>query len=146
MPDADHSPDSARLLVTNQPGEVDRAQDQIVAAAERHHYPKASIFALRLSLQEAVSNAFRHGHKALPPTTPVTIDYDVGDSRIRVAVQDQGPGFDPSSVPDPTLETNLEIPSGRGLFLMKAYMESLTYNPSGNRLEMVYRHPGNEGG
>ncbi len=144
MTDAHPTPDSARLLVINQPGHIDRAQDQIVAAAERHHYPKASIFALRLSLQEAVSNAFRHGHKDLPPSTPVAIEYDVADARIRVAIQDQGPGFDPSSVPDPTLETNLEIPSGRGLFLMKAYMESLTYNASGNRLEMVYRHPGHE--
>lgn len=144
MPDPQHTPDSARLSVTNQPGEIDRAQDQIVAVAERFHYPKASIFALRLSLQEAVSNAFRHGHRNLPPSTPVTIDYSVGPDRITVAVQDQGPGFDPTSVPDPTLETNLEIPSGRGLFLMKAYMESLTYNAKGNRLEMVYRNPGPE--
>lgn len=137
-------PEAARLEITNQPASIDRAQDEIVAAAERHQYPKASVFALRLSLQEAISNAFRHGHRDLPPSVPVSIEYSVTDDRITVAIQDQGPGFDPTSVPDPTLEPNLEIPSGRGLFLMRAYMESLSYNPKGNRLEMVYRHPGPE--
>ena len=52
-----------------------------------------------------------------------------------------GPGFDPSTVPDPTLDQNLEIPSGRGLMLMRAYMTAVTFNPAGNRVTMRYRKP-----
>jgi serine/threonine-protein kinase RsbW len=58
-----------------------------------------------------------------------------------MAVEDQGPGFNPDAVPDPTLEENLERGSGRGLLLIKAYMASASYNAKGNRLEMVYRRP-----
>jgi serine/threonine-protein kinase RsbW len=58
-----------------------------------------------------------------------------------LAVEDQGPGFDPGSVPDPTLEENLERGSGRGLLLIRAYMASVRYNASGNRLEMIYERP-----
>lgn len=133
--------DVAAIRVANAPDQIERLQNVIVDAAARHHYPKASLFALRLALQEAISNAFRHGHRQLPPDTSIAVDYTVTDQEIRVAVEDQGPGFDPRSIPDPTLEPNLEATSGRGLFLIRAYMASVTYNTRGNRIEMVYRHP-----
>ena len=52
-----------------------------------------------------------------------------------------GPGFDPDAIPDPTLDENLEIPSGRGLLLMRAYMRSVEFNAVGNVVQMVYRRP-----
>ena len=52
-----------------------------------------------------------------------------------------GPGFKPDTIPDPTLDENLEIPSGRGLMLIRAYMTSVEFNEPGNRLTMVYRKP-----
>jgi serine/threonine-protein kinase RsbW len=60
---------------------------------------------------------------------------------LSVEIEDRGPGFDPGAVPDPTLEQNLEIPSGRGLMLMRAYMTSVTFNPAGNRVRLLYRRP-----
>ena len=57
---------------------------------------------------------------------------------IRVEVVDQGPGFNPEGVPDPTDEANLEVPSGRGIMLMRAYMTEVDYLPPGNRVRMVY--------
>ena len=125
-------------MVANDPAEIDRAQAQVVAVIESHHYPKAAVFAMRLSLHEAMSNAFRHGHASLPPTVPVSIWYQISDERVVLAVEDQGPGFDPRSVPDPTLEENLERGSGRGLLLIRAYMASAEYNAKGNRLQMVF--------
>jgi serine/threonine-protein kinase RsbW len=56
-------------------------------------------------------------------------------------VEDRGPGFDPSGVPDPTLDENLELPSGRGLMLIRAYMTRVAFSPTGNRVSMYYRRP-----
>jgi serine/threonine-protein kinase RsbW len=61
--------------------------------------------------------------------------------RLEIEVEDQGEGFDPRSVPDPTAEENIEIPSGRGIMLMRAYMTSVEYLPPGNRLRIVYDRP-----
>ena len=135
------APDQATIKVMNEPESIRTAEAQVVEAIERHHYPKASLFAIRLSLHEAMSNAFRHGHSKLPPQTPVHLFYHVLDDRVVLAVEDQGPGFNPQSVPDPTLEENLERGSGRGLLLIRSYMASANYNPKGNRLEMVYTRP-----
>ncbi|MFZ4574618.1 MAG: ATP-binding protein [Phycisphaerales bacterium] len=129
------------LLVRNVPAEISNLQDQIAAAAAVLGYPKASLFALRLAVQEAVSNAFRHGHRNLPTDEPITVGFEVTQDRVRVAVEDHGPGFDPATIPDPTLEPNLEATSGRGLFLIRAYMAEVSYNSRGNRIAMVYARP-----
>ncbi len=134
-------PVEATFHVVNDAAAIDAAQNRIVEAIERFHYPKASVFAIRLSLHEAMSNAFRHGHAALSPAVPIQVTCSIGADTVVLAVEDQGPGFDPASVPDPTLEENLERGSGRGLLLIKAYMASARYNAKGNRLEMVYRRP-----
>ncbi|MFA7238304.1 MAG: ATP-binding protein, partial [Phycisphaeraceae bacterium] len=52
---------------------------------------------------------------------------------------DEGPGFTPEGVPDPTRGENLERPSGRGVMLMKAYMTKVSFSPSGNRVTMIKR-------
>jgi serine/threonine-protein kinase RsbW len=133
----------ARYSVHNCPTEIERLQSDLVELANRFIYPKASVFALRLALQEAVSNAFRHGHRALANDVPVVVEFAVDSNRFRIRVEDAGPGFDPASVPDPTLEANLNVASGRGLFIIKAYMESVTYSDRGNQVEMIYRRPPN---
>ncbi len=54
-------------------------------------------------------------------------------------VQDEGVGFDPAAVPDPTRPENVDIPSGRGIMLMRAYMTEVEFDPPGNRVRMTYR-------
>jgi serine/threonine-protein kinase RsbW len=58
-----------------------------------------------------------------------------------ISVEDQGEGFDPENLPDPTDEDRLELPSGRGVLLIRAYMSEVEYNDRGNRLTMTYRRP-----
>lgn len=135
------APDSFTLRFVNDPAVVERLLSAFVEAAERHGYSKASRFAVRLALQEGIVNAFRHGHKNLPATATVEAHYDVSPAEIRLWIHDSGPGFDPGSIPDPTLDENLETPSGRGIMLMRAYMSRVTFNAQGNRVEMVYTKP-----
>lgn len=131
-------PDAGSVSLHNEREEIERLQKSVADAMERHGYPKAAVFAVRLASHEAITNAFHHGHKNLPPTTPITLAYRVADDRVELSVRDQGPGFDPASVPDPTLDENLEQTSGRGLMLIRAYMSTVRYTDGGRRLEMVF--------
>jgi serine/threonine-protein kinase RsbW len=146
MAHAHHKPapdlDQGTLSVPNEQRAMDEAQNHVIALAEKRGFPKASLFAVRLALHEAIMNAFRHGHKGLAPTVPVHVKFQVSDQHIDLTVEDQGPGFDPQDVPDPTLEENLERGSGRGLLLIRAYMSIVEYNAKGNALRMVYDKPG----
>lgn len=135
------SADAVSVRVFNERGSIEALHEALLGALDRHAYPKASKFAIRLALEEAIANAFHHGHKSLPTDMPVTVDFRVGKAETHIAVEDQGPGFDPGAVADPTLDENLEQPSGRGLMLIRAYMSDVRHNSRGNRLEMVYRRP-----
>jgi serine/threonine-protein kinase RsbW len=98
-------------------------------------YCRKDIFAVKLALEEATINAFRHGTRG-DPNKVVRINYIVTLAEVFMEVEDDGPGFDPSQVPDPlTTECNQRI-SGRGLFLMRVYMSGMTFNAQGNRVTL----------
>ena len=58
----------------------------------------------------------------------------------KIEIEDEGPGFDRSSVPDPTSEENLERLHGRGILLMEAYMDKVEYSQGGRRVRMVKKN------
>lgn len=135
-------PPSPRVTIdiANRRDEIERAEQRLIAALDEYQYPDAAKFALRLALEEALVNAFRHGHRDLPDET-VRLEFRVGPDQTELCVEDKGPGFKPEAVPDPTLDENLTIPTGRGLLLMRAYMTKVEYVGRGNRVEMVYTRP-----
>lgn len=131
---------SASITLHNDPETIRAVEEEILSTAQARGYPEAGRFAIRLALEEAVYNAFRHGHKDLPDE-PVGLEWAFQDDSLTISVSDKGPGFDPDLIPDPTSEDRLELPHGRGLMLMKAYMSSIEYNEAGNRVTMVYKKP-----
>ena len=91
-----------------------------------------------LALSEAVTNAVIHGNKQDPSKKVfVTASLDE-NSAIHISVQDEGPGFEPQSLPDPLKEDNLMKPSGRGVFLMKQYADDVSYNDKGNKVTLRF--------
>lgn len=140
-----NTPDRFHAELTRDTPAIQRFASEIVEAAERHGYAKASRFAIRLAFEEAVSNAFKHGHAGLDPALKVIVEAVVSPDSVVMAVQDHGSGFDPDAIEDPTLDENLDKPSGRGLMLIRAYMTEVRFNPSGNRIEMLYRPPADRG-
>jgi serine/threonine-protein kinase RsbW len=118
--------------------EIDACQSAVEQAMTEHGYGREALFAVRLALEEALVNAIRHGNRHVPDGQ-VDFRWSVDGDEARFDVQDQGEGFDPDAVPDPTEDDNLEIPSGRGIMLMKAYMSEVEYRGPGNHLAMVYR-------
>jgi serine/threonine-protein kinase RsbW len=90
---------------------------------------------MRLALEEAIVNAIKHGNR-MDPNKSVRIHCEVDPSRIYVEVEDQGPGFNPSDIPDPTAIENLEKPGGRGIMLMRAFMTRVEYVGKGNQVQL----------
>ncbi len=93
---------------------------------------------LGLALSEALSNAMVHGNK-LDPQKNVTVTLDVYDSKIELSIKDNGQGFDPTEVPDPTKPENILKDSGRGIYIMQSFVDDLYYSFSdeGTELKMV---------
>ena len=96
-------------------------------------YSRKDIFAVLLSFSEAAGNAVRHGNQG-DPQVPYQVSYLVWPHEVWVAVEDEGPGFDWQQLSDPLTGNNVGRPSGRGLFLMRAYMHWVCFNPRGNRV------------
>ncbi len=118
--------------------EIEQLQARIESALVRFEYSDAARFAIRLSLEEAMMNGFRHGNRQ-DSSKFVEVRWRIAGEVANFHVIDEGEGFDPDSVPDPTLDENLEIPSGRGLMLIRAYMSEASYHGAGNHLEMTFR-------
>ncbi len=90
----------------------------------------------RVGVTEALANAVLYGNRHDPDKT-VRIEVAIDDHRVEVRVIDQGGGFNPDTVPDPTTPENLEAPGGRGLFLIRHLMDEMEFNESGNSVRMV---------
>ncbi len=99
-------------------------------------YNRDAYFAIRLSLDEALTNAVRHGNDN-DRDKNVTLEYSVDPDIFHAKITDEGHGFAPCDVPDPTLDENLERPSGRGVMLMRAYMTEVRFNEHGNCVTLV---------
>lgn len=131
---------SVSAQLSDVPDEIRDFEDRFVEAADRAGYEQASCFALRLAMEEATRNAFRHGHADLPDE-PIDVAYDITPEVVTITVRDHGPGFDPTELPDPTAPENLARPHGRGVMLIRAYMTDVRFNDTGNEVTMTYRKP-----
>lgn len=110
-------------------------QDQILDQLRERKFSEKIVFGIRLALEEAIINAIKHGNK-LDPAKQVRVSYTIDDEHFLIEIEDEGPGFDPSRIPDPTAPENLERPSGRGLLLMRAYMTECEFLQRGNVCRM----------
>jgi serine/threonine-protein kinase RsbW len=115
--------------------EVLNVLDDFVAELEAQGYRDMEIFGARLALEEAMVNAIKHGHGG-DSSKEAVLRYQVTPAQVLVEVEDQGPGFDPASVPDPCAPENLDRPGGRGLLLMRHFMSWVLYNAAGNKVSM----------
>jgi serine/threonine-protein kinase RsbW len=118
--------------------EVAPLLQRFAAALDDRGYSPHDCMAVRLALEEAVVNGLRHGNGG-DPSKQVRVRYRVTCAAVLAEVEDEGPGFNPDLVPDPTLPENLERPGGRGLFLMRTYTTWVRYSARGNRVTFYKR-------
>jgi serine/threonine-protein kinase RsbW len=117
-------------------GIVENAIDSITkeAGINKDEYGK-----ILVSVMEAVNNAIVHGNKA-DEKKVVKINISFKKNSLLVTVEDQGKGFKPSEVPDPTIPENLENVNGRGVFLMKHLADEIEFNSKGNCVKLKFKN------
>jgi serine/threonine-protein kinase RsbW len=115
-------------------------ENAILPVLTNKGYGERSIFAVKLALEEAVINAIKHGNE-LDDTKKVTVSFALSEDSATLAVRDEGEGFNPEDVPDPTAPENLTATCGRGLALIHAYMDEVYFNDEGNEITMVKKAP-----
>jgi len=86
---------------------------------------------------EAANNAIVHGNK-LDPEKEITVDLEILEKELRIAITDQGNGFDFEHVPDPTSPENREKISGRGVFLMQRLSDGILFKDSGRFVQLTF--------
>lgn len=121
------------------PSDLDLAHQvlsRIAAHAEALGHSAGSCFALKLALTEALTNAICHGNRGERDKF-VEVEFHVDEQLALITIEDEGPGFDPASLPDPTLPENLEKSHGRGVMLMRAYMSEVRFHGRGNRVTLI---------
>jgi serine/threonine-protein kinase RsbW len=107
-------------------------RDEVVKAA----FDDDSQFAIKLALEEAIINAIKHGNK-LDLTKRVQVEWKITPEIAEIIIEDQGPGFNRDSVPNPTEDSNLEKLTGRGILLIETYMDNVEYSKGGRRVRLV---------
>jgi serine/threonine-protein kinase RsbW len=126
---------SVSLVIASDPAEARTIQEQIEQLLHQRDTNDHDVFSIRLALEEALINAIKHGNQ-MDPAKKVQVSYRLQADRFEIAIADEGEGFDPNDVPDPTAIENLERPCGRGLMLMRHYMSEVQYNDRGNAVVM----------
>lgn len=109
--------------------------DELLERLEAEMWSKEDIFAIHMAAEEALTNAIRHGN-ANDPSKMIRITFQVAKQSVRMIFVDEGVGFNPAKVPDPTAPENLDRESGRGVRLIQDFMTHVEYNEQGNQLTM----------
>lgn len=141
-------PPADRSLQVSLPSSLTSYHDfmqSVIDQLESLGWNHSDLFAIKMALEESISNAIRHGNKE-DPTKRVAIDCEFSDTRFWIRVCDEGPGFDPKQVPDCCDPDRLEVAGGRGLTLMRAFMTYMEYNERGNCLTMEKSLDASSGG
>lgn len=100
--------------------------------------PATARFKLRVALSEALANAIVYGNRN-DSQKSVEVRVVVTKTMVSVHVSDEGDGFDPRQIPNPTLPEGLEQTSGRGLFLIREMVDEVRFNEKGNSICMMMR-------
>ena len=127
---------TTKVVIPSDLAAAKQSEEVILDHVRRCGYSQDAAFAIKLAMEEAITNAIKHGNRN-DPTKRITIGYAVSPQKTVINVADEGGGFRLGDVPDPTRDENLDCPTGRGIMLMRAYMNHVSYNRKGNEVTMV---------
>jgi serine/threonine-protein kinase RsbW len=108
--------------------------EQVMEQVRSHGWTNRNEFAVNMALEEALINAVQHGNNS-DPAKQVHFICRLNGQRIYVRIEDEGSGFDPDAVSDPTDTEHIMVASGRGVLLIKSFVTQVRWNEKGNVLE-----------
>ncbi len=127
-----------KLTLESHPQNIAQVEPYVSRIVEEYHIGEELFGTMLITLTEAVTNAIIHGNSATI-SKKVQVDTACSADKICFTIQDEGKGFDPDSLPDPTAPENILVPGGRGVFLMRQLSDTVTFDDNGRivRLEFV---------
>ncbi len=138
-------------VVPSTPTALETIVEKVMAVVEALPCAPGEVEGVELALREALANAILHGNQADPTKKVIVACFcECGaDGGMLLVVRDEGAGFDPSEVPDPTTAHNVYVGHGRGIFLMRNLMDEVRYLNHGSEVELRKRkdaaYAGNDG-
>ena len=120
---------------------VEVAEDVVRRVCTTAGFEEEEVHKIEMAAHESLINAIWHGNKN-DPAKQVWLKFQIFGDRLEIRVRDQGNGFDPDHVPDPLEESNLLKVSGRGIFLIRAYVDEFRVKNlagSGTEVTLVKR-------
>jgi serine/threonine-protein kinase RsbW len=126
------------LSFPSNPENVSKVEPFVDEIATRYNLSPDQYGNLLISLTEAVTNAMQHGNRG-DCSKHVSISLRHQSDALSVRVADEGPGFDPDTVPDPTCPERITECGGRGLFLMRNLSDECRFMRGGSMVEMRFR-------
>ncbi len=116
---------------------IERAVDYLIDRGQELGFNQERLrLNFRVGITEALANAMLYGN-CRDPRKRVRVEAQLAPGVLTVRVTDEGPGFNPASVSDPTLPRNRTRVGGRGIFLIKKLMDRVEFNERGNSITMV---------
>lgn len=125
------------LTISSNPNNILELESHLQKWASIHKIQPERYADILISLTEAVNNAIIHGNKS-DESKKVFIDYIEASDGLTFCVTDEGHGFNPGGVPDPTCEENIECCGGRGVYIMKALADRICFKDHGRSVEMYF--------
>lgn len=121
------------LTLYSHPKNIAEVEPYISQIIDKYEINQDLFGNMLITLTEAVSNAIIHGNSAKSDKR-VFVTSDCSSKRIQFSVRDEGNGFNPSSLPDPTAPDNILNPGGRGVFLMRQLSDSVKFEEDGRKV------------
>jgi serine/threonine-protein kinase RsbW len=126
---------------------IDRAEEKATRIATELGFPEDEVMQISMAVREGAVNAVLHGN-AYAPDKKVTLAFEKTRGDLVITIRDQGKGMDLSKIPNPLAPENLLKTSGRGIFLMRSFMDVVEIRPSqtGTELKLIKHVRGSAGG
>ena len=140
-----NAPRSFELTVPSTLEALDKVQRLVTDATREYGLSEDFAYWMELTICESMINAIRHGNQC-DPSKKAHLKISLVGPQIEVIVEDQGHGFNLGDLADPTETKNLLKPSGRGILIIRSFMDEVNLSQAeggGNRLRMVKRLPDN---
>jgi serine/threonine-protein kinase RsbW len=144
---ADSTTSRVSLTLASSLDSVNKMEQTAEDYAQRAGFDEDAVPNIAMAVREAAVNAVVHGN-SYHPDKHITASFETTPESMIIRIADQGPGLDPDTVPDPLAPENILRGSGRGIFLIRAFMDEVNFRQlhPGTELTLIkHRTPAQSG-